>query len=328
MRPTVFALAVLLAPACAADELAQGEALADGLVSCTGRPFAAPAATSWRHLTSRLIVLAGAPRHVAQDVIATPGDGAELTGKLAYGAVWKDLEDERVAAFVDDCEGWRGLGEAVTDDDGEVSFRLDDDLAFGEHEVRLVVRGDRTQAVASLWVLPDETHVVVTDIDGTLTTSDGELFQQILTGSHVPEAYEGAADLTYAHDSIDHVVVYLTGRPYWLLSITRTWLDALGFAPGPVHAATTNADILPIDASVGDYKADWLRGLVADGLLVDLAYGNATTDIYAYGEAGIAAEDTWIIGAHAGEAGTHAVADTWAPRADEVAASPPVDQPF
>ena len=62
--------------------------------------------------------------------------------------------------------------------------------------------------------------------------------------------------------------------------------------------------------------------------MIDFAYGNATTDIYAYLNAGIAADVTWIIGDHAGEMGTHAVTGAWTARVGEVAALPTVSQPF
>ena len=60
----------------------------------------------------------------------------------------------------------------------------------------------------------------------------------------------------------------------------------------------------------------------------DEAYGNATTDVHAYAGAGIPAGATWIIGPNGGSGGTHAVTGSWQPRAEAVAAEPPVEQPF
>ena len=64
------------------------------------------------------------------------------------------------------------------------------------------------------------------------------------------------------------------------------------------------------------------------GLIVDAAYGNASTDLTAYLGAGLPADALWIIGPHGGEQGTHAVAGDWAPRAAAVAQGPRVAQPF
>ena len=297
------------------------------LAMCTGRAFTAPAAAGFEHWTSDAAAALGDPRHYAQDVIARPGEPAHLAAKFAYGAVWKDLEDEAIAVFVDDCAGWVDAGAARTDDDGRIALDLTG-LSVGVHEVRAVALGDATQAITTVWVLPAGTHVAVTDIDGTLTTSDTELFQEILDGSYVPEAYPGATHLTHAHAERGHVVVYVTGRPYWLLGITRAWLATQSFAAGIVHVADSNTDILPTDGSVGAYKQAFLESLTAAGYVLDLAYGNATTDVHAYLGAGVPATSQWIIGDNAGMEGTHAVADSWDPRAAEVDALPDVAQPF
>lgn len=305
-----------------------GQGSASVLPRCVGRAFTAPARVEWRHWSSDLDAATGDPRHVAQDAIARPGRAVELAVKVAYGAVWNDLEDEDVAVYVDDCTRWRSIATVRTDEDGRAVVRLPADLAIGAHEVRFVVLGDGTQARATAWLLPTGTHVVVSDIDGTLTTSDGELYQQILDGDHVPAAYDGAVELTETHADLGHVVVYLTGRPYWLLDNTRAWLAGQGFAAGPLHVADSNTEILPLDSSVGAYKHAWLDQLAASGFVIDLAYGNATTDIHAYAAAGIPPASTWIIGPHAGEEGTHAVRDSWWDRVAEVAAGAPIDQPF
>ncbi|MCB9563961.1 MAG: hypothetical protein H6708_26495 [Kofleriaceae bacterium] len=299
-----------------------------GLARCVGRAFPSPAPTGFAHTSGAVAASLGDARHRAQDVIAAPGAAAAISGWFAYGALQKDLEGATVAVFVDDCAGWRALGEVTTDDDGGAVATLPTDLAIGSHEVRFVVRGDATTAVATAWILPAGTHLVVTDLDGTLTTGDGELLDQILDHDHVPAAYPGAAALTRALVRRGHVVVYLTGRPAALLPATRAWLADGGFAAGPVHAADALRDVVPTDGGVGAYKRAWLAGLQAAGYVLDAAYGNAATDIHAYAAVGIAPAATWIIGPHAGEGGTRAVDGTWQARADEVAAGPPVAQPF
>ena len=98
--------------------------------------------------------------------------------------------------------------------------------------------------------------------------------------------------------------------------------------PGPLRVADSNTDILPTEASVGAYKLASLNALLAAGMVIDFAYGNATTDIFAYLGAGIPADRIWIIGPHAGEQGTHAIAGDWGARVTEVTALPTVAQPF
>jgi hypothetical protein len=300
----------------------------EGLDHCVGRTFDAPTADGFEHTSSKLAAAAGSARHYVQDVIVPPGTAPRVEAKLTYGQVSKDLEDELVQVFVDDCSTWLDAGTTRTDDDGRAEFDLPANLTVGLHEVRVVVLGDGTQATATLWVLPVGTRLVITDVDGTLTSGDSELFEQMLHGTYVPEAYPGASALTRAHTERGHVVVYLTGRPYWLVNVTRGWLRDLGFATGPLHVADRHADILPTEEGVGAYKRAWLQGLLQAGYVVDVAYGNATTDIFAYLGAGLPATSVWIIGKHAGAQGTHAVDASWEARAAEVSASERVLQHF
>lgn len=298
---------------------------------CRGRAFTPAPREDWRHsVATPITTAAGAANHSAQDPIGPPGTAAGVHGKFTYGLISKDLQDEKIGVWLDDCSGWVALGTPVTDSDGRIAVdvaaaRLPDP---GVYEVRMQVLGDGSQTRAYVWKLPAGTHLAVSDIDGTLTSSDAQLFQQILDGSHVPVAYPGAVGLTTAHRGRGHVVVYLTGRPYYLTQKSRDWLAGLGFAVGPLHGTDSNGEALPTQGGVGDYKKRYLDSLRAAGYVLDLAYGNATTDIYAYLGTGLAADRVWIIGSNAGMQGTHAVNGDWGPRAAEVAAGPLVTQPF
>ena len=296
---------------------------------CVGRDFTPAPATDWRHIGSNVVVALGDPNHSAQDLLIHPSGAVHLVGRFTYGLISKDLEDEDVEVFFDQCgEGWDDLGSFTTDGDGRVAIDVPDALGPGVYEARFEVLGDQSTTSAFVWVLPEGTHVVVSDIDGTMTSSDFELFKQILAGSYVPMPYPGAIDLTQASADRGWVVMYLTGRPYYLSNRTRTWLTDETAAAGPLHLTDTTGEALPTQGGVGNYKLDFLQSLVADGYVLDMAYGNASTDISAYLGAGIPADKIWIIGSNGGNSGTNAVTDSWAERAAEVAALPPVDQPF
>jgi hypothetical protein len=301
------------------------------LARCTGRAFPAQTAEGFEHLGSEIIAATGA-EHAAADALVIGGGAVVAGAKFQYGApIFKDLEDERVRVYRDDCQGWQLVDERTTDGDGRISTDLGA-LPYGVYDLRYVVAGDATVAPARLWVLPVGTQLTIFDIDGTLTTSDFEIVHDLLadlaTGDYVPEAYPSAAALTRAHRDIGMIGVYITGRPYWLTRITREWLDALDFAPGPLFLARDNLEALPTEAGVGTFKRELISGLAAAGFVLDSAQGNATTDIYAYLGAGIAAARVWIIGPHAGEEGTNAVNGSWAAHAAGVAARPRVAQPF
>ena len=304
------------------------DAVSSTFVTCRGRAATPAPGQDWRHLTTSVVVATGAANHSAQDVIAHPGAAPSLPGKFSYGVISKDLDDEDVRVTLDDCSGWRDLGVPATNGDGRIAVSAPATLGPGVYEVHFQVLGDGSTTTSYLWILPTGTHVVVSDIDGTLTESDSQLFMQILDGSHVPVPYPGAVALTTAHGAKGALVVYLTGRPYWLTRQTRDWIANLGFAPGPLHVTDSNEEAVPAESGVGAYKLAWLQGLRTQGYVIDFAYGNATTDIYAYLGAGIAADAVWIIGDHAGEMGTHAVTGAWTARVAEVAALPAVSQPF
>src|SRR5690606_16738855 len=153
----------------------------------------------------------------------------------AYGDLSKDLEDERVTAYLSDCAQWQEIGDDLTNSDGRSVVNLDTmahGLGVGSYRVEHVVAGDGSRLRSRIDTVPARTHVVVFDIDGTLTTSDGELandivsefFEPLLTGDYVPEAWPGAVALTREYEARGYVIVYVTGRPYFLHKITRGWL--------------------------------------------------------------------------------------------------------
>jgi hypothetical protein len=296
--------------------------------SCRGRPFTPGSTEKWKRVKSEGIVLLGPPVHSGQDVIARPGDAPILPGRFTYGLVSKDLEGESVRVWIDDCKAWRSLGELVTDGEGRVFAEAPKDFGVGVYQVHFEVAGDVSSTTSFLWVLPAGTHLVAMNFDGTLNRSEYEVFLQILDGSFRPPAIAGAADLTHAHATIGHVVLYLTARPYWLGEKTREWLAAEHLADGPLHLAEHTAQAIPAEAGVGDYKKAYLKSLIDAGYAIDFAYGNMPMDIYAYLGAGSPPENVFIIGDHGGERGTNAVGTEWTARVSAVAALPPVQQPY
>jgi phosphatidate phosphatase PAH1 len=295
---------------------------------CVGRGFVAAPDEGWRHsIATPLVTALGAPNHSGADIVANPGAAVTVPGKFSYGPASKDLEDEDVVVSIDDCTGWTSLGRKATNSDGRITVTAPA-LPTGVYEIKFQVAGDQSLTTSYLWVLPAGTHVVVSDVDATLTTNDSEVFRQILDGSYIPMTYPNAVELTAAHERRGHIVIYLTGRPYWLSDRTRGYLEARDVSLGPLRLADSNSDILPTEGSVGAYKRAKLAAFLDAGLVIDFAYGNATTDISSYLGAGIAADRVWIIGPHAGEQGTHAIAGDWAARVAEVDALPTVVQPF
>jgi hypothetical protein len=303
------------------------------LRECVGRDFTPTFSGEWEHsVASPIVVALGRAGHSVEDLIITWGAAtATVEGKFAYGSISKDLQDEPVQAFVDDCAGWLDLGIDKTDSDGRVRFTVPASILDqpGRYEVRMVVQGDGTQTYGYLLVTPAGTQFVVFDIDGTLTTSDSELVQQffldLFGGQSVPTPYDGARDITQAYRDAGYEVLFMTGRPYWLSDITRAWLVDENMPIGNLHLTATNGESLPTDSGVGTYKRDYLQRVMADHVFAR-AYGNATTDIFAYTNAPLPLAEVFIIGPHAGEGGTQAVSDY--PTHLGAVQIPPASQPF
>ena len=72
------------------------------------------------------------------------------------------------------------LGESLTDGDGRLSVSLNESMPSmpsGTYPLRFQVKGDASLAESTLRVSPKGTHLVVFDIDGTLTTTDEEIMK-------------------------------------------------------------------------------------------------------------------------------------------------------
>ena len=293
------------------EDLAQRQ---QGLARCDAS-FTPPAKTGFRHLGSRVIAL-GPAGHSLQDLLTTPGSTVQIEGKFAYGTISKDLEDEQVQLYLHDCTAWRSLGTALTDRDGRARIRATAPTSPGVYALRMVVRGDATQTQGFLFVPPRGARLSVFDIDGTLTTSDLELvkdiftdlFEPILHGTYVPVPHPFSRELVEQRVRLGSLPVFLTGRPYWLTQSSRDWLSGQRMPPGALHTTDRNSDALP--TQVAAYKAAFLRSLLAQGFVVQGAYGNAATDITAYEAAGLPKSDTYIIGRNGGKAGTHGACAT------------------
>ncbi len=309
------------------------------LRSCTAgkRPTGLPV-EDWRHRAAKIITL-GDPGHSVQDLVVPPTGPLVIGGKFAYGATSKDLEDESIQIWIDDCaKGYRLLGQAVTDSDGRVAHTVstNDIPGIGVYGLHLRVEGDDSWVSATLRILPVATELIVFDIDGTLTTGDDEVVQDVLadlfarlgSGDSVPEPRPSAVEITRLRADQGYQLIYLTGRPYLLTNITRGWLADLGFAPGTLHVTDSNSQAIPGTGGVGTFKAEYIGGLRDAGFTLNAGYGNASTDLYAYGRTGVPAARTFIVGPHGGEAGSVALGDDYDAHLPVARSEAPPSQPF
>lgn len=303
----------LVLAACSSSSEDAAEGTDQDLVSaCAPRPTCtsdsgptlAPA-RGFDHISSSTVTTLASPNHRGRDQIYTAGEAQWVIAKLAYGTVDKDLEDEAVDIFVErGCGGsWEKLGstrtstgdgtqsvDGVADAGGRVFFQIPPSktLELGRHRVRVVVTGDHSSTDMLIDVVKKDTPIVVSDVDGTLTSSEFVEFSALLQGE-LPAAQPDAAAALGRLASKGYRIVYLTARPEWLGARTHEFLATRGFPAGIVH--TTSSLTGAIGGAAAEFKTGELDRLRAHHLVVAWGFGNQASDTDAYDRAAIEPRD-------------------------------------
>ena len=259
-------------------------------VRCAGAP--AVPATDLRHSSSELVVDMGEPRHRGIDLIAAESDRTQvLSGALAYSDLDKALEDEDVRVFACDGGQWTDLGTTRTDGDGRFAMTLTGDARLGVGLRDLFAAApDGTGVWFLALVAPDGSRLVVSDIDGTLTSSENAFPVSTVLATSVG-AQPGAAERLAAAASEGITPIYVTARGDLYTGSTRQWLADHGFPRAPLHLAQP-AVTLPGSQTVA-FKRTVVAPLV-QRFDIAAAIGNRASDITAYRSAGIAADRIFI----------------------------------
>ncbi len=270
--------------------------------ACDATPPDPGARVSWRNaITTPITVAQGAAQHRGRDLFLRESDAQWALAKFAYGLADDDLRGEDVDLWLlRDCTTWEMLGTATTTNDGDhapvegvedtggrIYYEIPSDrrLGLGRHRIHFVVRGDHTVADQSIEVVPDDARFVVTDVDGTLTTSETVAFTALLTGTP-PDANPHAAELLWAYAERGYHIWYLTARPEWLGTTTVDWLALRGFPPGIVH--TTLSYTGGLGSAAQTFKTDELAAHAARfPASIDALIGNTDTDMAAFQTTGV-----------------------------------------
>lgn len=269
-------------------EGALGAPLAE--VHCTGTPDTGSAGR-WRHLKSYLIAGLGEARHRGVDLVASSSDSSQvIRGEATYGVNDKALEDEWVQLYACRSGSWSYLGPVLTDGEGRFSLTLTGSarLPSGVRDLFVSVFGDRTSARFTAVVAPAGTQVVVSDIDGTLTSAENAFPESLVGLGNVAAQPNAPAALATLRDH-GYAIVYITARGRYFTPETRAWLSAKGFPAGALRLAPSLVT-LPGQPTV-DYKAGAMRALA---LPVTVGIGNRSTDVQAYQAVGVAGARTFV----------------------------------
>jgi len=242
----------------------------------------------WRHARNRLYAKLGRPRHRGVDLIASETDATQtLGGKLAYSAADKDLGDEEVAVFACEAGTWKILGMPATDRHGrfELTLRGRDRLPAGKRDLYAYVPGDATGFRFLAYVAHTGEKVIVTDLDGTVTASEGAVINTVLFGDDIGHR----AGAPQALAASGHTVIYVSSRGDQLTTLTREWLRDHGFPVGPLRLARTGIT-RPGPRTVA-FKSSVLRALTVP---IEAAIGNRASDVEAYARAGVPADRIFV----------------------------------
>ncbi len=250
----------------------------------------------WIHTSSSLTAASGFANHRGRDMLYNPGEDIWVMAKFAYGVFDDDIKDEDVDVYLNrECGStWEPLGTVRTTEDGEhptvegvednggwVFFKVPPRLALGEgrHRFLMVVGGDLSTTEVFVDIVKPDTPIIVTDVDGTLTTSENEEFTALLTGA-IPDANPDSPAVISLLAEKGYRIFYVTARPHFLVGRTREFIEVHGFPPGLVHTS------LSLTGATGDsavtYKSGELAALAARGMVPAWAFGNTETDAEAY----------------------------------------------
>jgi hypothetical protein len=246
---------------------------------------------------------------------ATSSDFAGFAGYARYAVTGRKARSKAEAGLTatpfasEKLAIWSGLTphvtQALTDDQGAYTaapLLLPAKIA-GLHAAFADLLAAPNQACAPHYLLlkPAAAQVVVTDIDGTLTTADAEFLHELTDMTYDPKEMTSACAMLQVWAAKGYPIVYLTARPHIGRAESRQWLAAHQCPVGPMLTANE----LVMDEKARTHKALWLKRLTLElGWKVAAAYGNATSDIHAYADAGVALDHTFIVGPHGGEEGT------------------------
>ncbi|MGH0156730.1 UNVERIFIED_CONTAM: hypothetical protein FKN15_032063 [Acipenser sinensis] len=150
--------------------------------------------------------------HRVNDAVFTEDGQQVVNGRFMYGPLdMVTLTGEKVDIHImmqPPTGEWVYFDTELTNSSGRISYVIPESkrLGIGVYPVKLVVRGDHTNADSYLTVLPKTTEFVVFSIDGSFAASVS------IMGSD-PKVRAGAVDVVRHWQDLGYLIIYVTGRP-------------------------------------------------------------------------------------------------------------------
>ncbi|XP_015806695.1 membrane-associated phosphatidylinositol transfer protein 3 isoform X2 [Nothobranchius furzeri] len=227
--------------------------------------------------------------HRVNDVIATEDGLQMLVGRFMYGPLdMVTLTGEKVDILVmtqPQSGRWVYFDTEVTNSSGRVTYTIPKSkkLGLGVYPVKMVVKGDQTNAEAYLTVLPKGMECVVFSIDGSFAASVS------IMGSD-PKVRPGAVDVVRHWQDLGFLIIYITGRPDMQKQRVVSWLSQHNFPHGMIFFS---------EGLVHDplrQKTIFLRNLIQEcHIKINSAYGSMK-DISVYNMLGLSSSQIYIVG--------------------------------
>jgi hypothetical protein len=238
-----------------------------------------------------------------RDMLYAEGEEQWILGKFTKWGfpIDKDIVGGTVHVFLDrGCTGdWIELGTAITTDDGDhptiegvddsggrVYFKIpaEETLELGRHRVHMIEDEQWETAELIIDVVPPGAPFFVSDVDGTLTTSENAEAWDFLI-DNLPDANAFAAQALTLLAGKGYRPMYITARPEWLDRRTRQFILTRNFPRGIIHTTTTYTGATGDPAAA--YKTAEFALLNQNGLVPSFVFGNKVTDSTAFENAGV-----------------------------------------
>ncbi|XP_074976953.1 membrane-associated phosphatidylinositol transfer protein 3 isoform X8 [Caretta caretta] len=227
--------------------------------------------------------------HRANDVIAAEDGPQILVGRFMYGPLdMVALTGEKVDILImtEPSSGrWVYFDTEITNSSGRISYNIPKQkrLRVGVYPIKMVVRGDQSNAMSYLTVLPPGMECVVFSIDGSFAASVS------IMGSD-PKVRAGAVDVVRHWQDLGYLIIYITGRPDMQKQRVVSWLSQHNFPQGMIFFS---------DGLVHDplrQKTIFLRNLMQECYIkISAAYGSMK-DISVYNVLGLSPSQIYIVG--------------------------------
>ena len=242
--------------------------------------------------------------HFGKDFYYNESEDQWIIAKFQYGNFFLRsplVHEEVTIQLLRDCGAvWETLGTTMTTSEGEhadvlhyadqggmVFFKIPtaQKLGLGRHRIRLVVSGDQSATELFLEVLPQGATLFVSDVDGTLTTSELVEGLASILGT-LPPAHPGAAVLFNSLTKKGYRPLYLTARSTNLVQRTRDFVKSKKFPQGVIQ--TSPAGTLGLSGAKGAaYKTEILQSYENRGFNIAYGFGNTAVDAEAFSNAAI-----------------------------------------